>query len=284
MHAVIDGEGPWPSLSPKSNGTFVPFDVDKYDGLAVVIGDGRNRKGREVSVRTSSSRTTQEHGSTCPAAGVGGRRRNAGTSPPPERPFISGWEARPGSRRSMRDARLLCGVPVWTSGHDRRSRPSGTGPGSPMSAQRPGWLAVLWTPDDPATVPPTVTAAARTFLWTAPNDAASGRDRAASYLGTQHVELKDSRARTGRSRVRSAIGPPPGFASTVPGRGSRRGRREQAVAGDDVAEVCSTLRVRGSGWRGRTGHRPGPRRTSQITPVMSSPARWTRRGLAGRRG
>src|SRR6202453_4623635 len=46
--AVIESDGPWPSLVPVSNGTFTPFDVDKYDGLAVVVGHGRNRKGREV--------------------------------------------------------------------------------------------------------------------------------------------------------------------------------------------------------------------------------------------
>src|SRR6202046_4779987 len=48
VSAVLDGEGPWPSRFPVSNGMFVPFDVDKYDGLAVVVGYGRNRKGREV--------------------------------------------------------------------------------------------------------------------------------------------------------------------------------------------------------------------------------------------
>src|ERR1700722_7457042 len=48
VRTVINGEGPWPSLSPVSNGIFVPFDVDQYDGLAIVIGHGRNRKGREV--------------------------------------------------------------------------------------------------------------------------------------------------------------------------------------------------------------------------------------------
>ncbi len=48
VSAVIDGEGPWPSPAPASNGLSVPFDVDKYDGLALVVGYGRNRKGREV--------------------------------------------------------------------------------------------------------------------------------------------------------------------------------------------------------------------------------------------
>src|SRR5271168_38165 len=48
VSAVIDGQGPWPSHSPVSIGTCTPFDVDKYDGLAVVVGYGRNRKGREV--------------------------------------------------------------------------------------------------------------------------------------------------------------------------------------------------------------------------------------------
>ena len=41
-----------------------------------------------------------------------------------------------------------------------------------MSAQDPGWLAVLWTPDDPAVVRAYSADGRQTFLWTAPNDAA----------------------------------------------------------------------------------------------------------------
>ena len=125
VNAVIDGEGPWPSLSPLSNGTFVPFDVDKYDGLAVVVGHGRNRKGREVL--GSDEFQLNDVGTWEHLTGGG-----------------SGWSA--GQRWDLREARdalhfrmggssgrvavrcptrvLICGVPLWTSGHDSRSRPS----------------------------------------------------------------------------------------------------------------------------------------------------------------
>jgi hypothetical protein len=73
---------------------------------------------------------------------------------------------------------------------------------------------------------------------------------------------------TGRSRARPASGPPAGFAATTTRR-SRRGRRR-----------CRSRRrrrqgapgVRASGWRGRTGHRPGPPSDQSITPVISSPS------------
>jgi hypothetical protein len=48
ISALIESDGPWPSPSPQSNGTFLPLDVDRYDGLAVVLGYGKNRHGRDV--------------------------------------------------------------------------------------------------------------------------------------------------------------------------------------------------------------------------------------------
>ena len=48
MGAIIESEGPWPSPSPTSNGIFIPLDVDRYDGLAIVVGYGEDRHGREA--------------------------------------------------------------------------------------------------------------------------------------------------------------------------------------------------------------------------------------------
>lgn len=47
MSAVIEAPGPWPSPAPHWNGTFVPLDVDKYDGLGVVVGYGPTGSGKD---------------------------------------------------------------------------------------------------------------------------------------------------------------------------------------------------------------------------------------------
>ena len=77
-----------------------------------------------------------------------------------------------------------------------------------------------------------------------------------------------SLARTGRSRARSASGPPSGFAATTT-RGSRRGRRR---CRSRRQRRQGAPRVRASSWRGRTGHRPGHASDQSITPVISSPS------------
>src|ERR1700722_1624004 len=85
----------------------------------------------------SFNRMKQERGSTCRAAGAGGRRGNAGTSPPPGRHCTSGSGDRLENRHSMPDA----GCPLRCSCVGRRSLPSkstvGTGSESPMSARVP---------------------------------------------------------------------------------------------------------------------------------------------------
>ena len=172
VSAVIDGEGPWPSLSPVSNGMFVPFDVDKYDGLAVVIGHGRNRKGREV---LGWDEFQQNEAGTWEHLSGGG----------------SGWSSRPrwdlpdgrdalhlrvegSSVRSPFDARrefsfavFLCGPAVTTVEVDRRH---GTRVADVSAG--PGWLAVLWTADDPARVAAYSADGRQSFRWTSPTRAA----------------------------------------------------------------------------------------------------------------
>jgi hypothetical protein len=172
VRAVIDGDGPWPSLSPVSNGLFVPFDVDTYDGLAVVIGHGRNRKGRDVL--GSDEFQQNEAGSWEHLSGGG-----------------SGWSSRPrwelqdgrdalhvrmqgSSGRSPFDARrefsfavFLCGPSVTTVEVRRRH-----GTRIADVSAGPGWLAVLWTRDDPAAVTAYAADGRQSFLWTAPTEAA----------------------------------------------------------------------------------------------------------------
>jgi hypothetical protein len=172
VSAVIDGEGPWPSLSPGSNGTFVPFDVDKYDGLAVVIGYGRNRRGREVlgsDAFQQNEAGTWEHltGSV------------SGWSPKQRWDIPSGREAlhvlMQGSsgespfdaRRTLSFAVFLCGPAVTTVEISRQQ-----GVRIADVSAGPGWLAVLWTSDDAAVARAYTADRRQSFLWASPNEAA----------------------------------------------------------------------------------------------------------------
>ena len=171
VSAVIDGEGSWPSLSPVSNGAFVPFDVDKYDGLAVVLGYGRNRKGREVL--GSDEFQLNESGTWEHLSGGG-----SGWSPRQRWDLQDGrgvlhlrMEGSSGTspfdaRRKFSFAAFLCGPAVTTVEVDRRH-----GIRIADVSAGPGWLTVLWTPDDPAVVTAYTADGRQSFLWTSPNEA-----------------------------------------------------------------------------------------------------------------
>lgn len=167
---VIDGEGPWPSHSPVSNGMFVPFDVDKYDGLAVVIGYGRNRKGREVLGSDEFQRN--QTGAWEHLAGGA-----SSWSPMPRWDLPSGRDElhfRMGgslsespfdSRRKFSFAVFLCGPAVTTVEVSRR-----LGIRTADVSAGPGWLGVLWTPDDPALVAAQAADGRWSFEWASPNE------------------------------------------------------------------------------------------------------------------
>ena len=172
VRAVVDGEGPWPSLAPVSHGIFTPFDVDSYDGLAVVIGYGRNRKGREIL--GSDEFQLNEAGSWEHLSGSG-----SGWSPRQR------WDVQEGrdllhfrmggssakspfeDRREFSYAVFFCGPAVTTVDVGRRL-------GIRMAdvSAGPGWLAVLWTADDPATVTAHSADGRQSFFWTSPAGAA----------------------------------------------------------------------------------------------------------------
>jgi hypothetical protein len=152
VSAVIDGEGPWPSQFPVSNGMFVPFDVDNYDGLAVVIGYGRNRKGREV---LGSDEFQQNEAGTWEHLAGGG----SGWSPRQRWDIQDEKEAlhlRMGgssgkspfdARREFSFAVFLCGPAVTTVEVDRRH---GIRVADVSAGTR--WLSVLLTSNDPTLV------------------------------------------------------------------------------------------------------------------------------------
>jgi hypothetical protein len=169
VRAVIDGEGPWPTRSPVTNGAFVPLDVDKYDGLAVVTGHGRNRKGRDVL----GSDAFQQN-----EAGVWEHSASSGSSWSPEQR----WDLQDGrealqlrmggssgrstfeARREFSFAVFLCGPAVSRVEVDR---PQGIRKADVSAG--PGWLTVLWTADDPAGVTAYTAAGRQSFVWTSSN-------------------------------------------------------------------------------------------------------------------
>ncbi len=172
VSAVIDGEGPWPSPWPATDGTFVAFDVDKYEDLAVVIGHGRNRKGRDVLGSDAFQRNQ---------AGVWEHSASSAESWSPEQR----WDLQDGretlqlriggssgsstfeARREFSFAVFLCGPAVSTVEVTRRQ-----GIRKADVSAGPGWLTVLWTPDDPAGVIAYTADGRQSFVWTSSNGTA----------------------------------------------------------------------------------------------------------------
>jgi hypothetical protein len=170
VQAVVDSEGPWPSLSPAFTGTCTTFDVDRYDGLAVVVGYGRNRKGREVLGSDEFQRGrngTWEH--------LGGGGTSWSTRPRWDMPegrdalhFRMGGSSGTSifdDRRPFSFVVLLCGPAVMTVEVARQQgiRVADVSAG-------PGWLTALWTPGDPVTVTAFSATGEQTSRWTPPTE------------------------------------------------------------------------------------------------------------------
>jgi hypothetical protein len=172
VRAVIEGEGPWPSRSPVSTGTFLPFDVDTYDGLAVVIGHGRNRKGREVLGSDQFQQNEAGEWKHLTGGGTGWSTRQRWDLEDAREALHWRLGGRSGTspfdaRREFSFAIFMCGPAVATVQVDRRHaiRTADVSAG-------PGWLAVLWTPDDAAAVTAYTARGEQSFLWTSPDSAA----------------------------------------------------------------------------------------------------------------
>ena len=152
MSAVIDSEGPWPCLSPMSNGIFVPLDLDKYDGLAVVAGYGRNRHGQEV-LGTDEFQEMEPGRWDHLGGGGGGHTLDLRTGLQGAREAlhlrISGSSGASlfDAHREFSHAVFVCGSDVAVVKVHRRH-----GTRVAEVSEGPGWLAVLWTPTDPASV------------------------------------------------------------------------------------------------------------------------------------
>ena len=172
VRAVIDGEGPWPTLSPVAHGMFVPFDVDTYDGLAVVVGHGRNRKGREVLGTDEFQQNEAGVWEHLSGGGSGWSRRQRwnlqeGRDALHLRMAGSSGSSPFDSRREFSFAVFLCGPAVTTVEVGRRH-----GVRVADVTAGPGWLAVLWIPGDPAAVTAYTADGRQSFFWTSATEAA----------------------------------------------------------------------------------------------------------------
>ena len=143
----------------------MPFDVDRYDGLAVVVGHGRNRKGREVLGSDQFQQNdagTWEH---LTGSGSGWSPRQRWDLQEARDVLHLRMQGKSGkspfdARREFSFAVFLCGPAVTTVQVDRRQ-----GIRIADVSAGPGWLAVLWTPDDPAVVTALTADGRRSFLW-----------------------------------------------------------------------------------------------------------------------
>jgi len=172
VRAVMESEGPWPSPRPEFNGTFVPFDVDKYDGLAVVIGYGRNRKGREVLGSDEFQQDVTGKWEHLAGGGSGWSPRQRWDLQDAREALHyrmggSSGESPFDARRKFSFAVFLCGPAVTTVEVERRN-----GIRTADVSAGPGWLTLLWTPDDSAAVTAYTANGKQSFLWTSSNEAA----------------------------------------------------------------------------------------------------------------
>jgi hypothetical protein len=171
--AVIEGQEVWPAASPQSNGTFTPLDVDRHHNLAIVVGYGPTRhkgdlalgvdefheleKGQWVHLGGAASGTPLEQRQQLQEGRQELHLRLGGSSGK----FL--LEERPEYSYMV----FLCGPDVATVGVQRS-------PGIRTAdvSSGPGWLAVLWTPDDLATLDAFTADGTQTFTWTSPPSAA----------------------------------------------------------------------------------------------------------------
>jgi hypothetical protein len=172
VRATIENAGPWPSLFPRSNGRFVPLDVDRYGNCAVVLGFGQNHKGKDVLDFDEFECTGAGLWNRLGGGGSGhdlGARENVDIAREALHLRIGGNS---GSALFEPSAEFgfvvfLCGLEVASVEVRRqlgvRTANVGTGP---------GWLAVLWTRDDPAEVVAFAGGGEQTFSWTPPSEAA----------------------------------------------------------------------------------------------------------------
>lgn len=171
VNAVLGNGGPWPLPSPKSNGIFVPLDVDIYDDLAIVVGYGPNWDGREVLGVDEFQKTLTNTWNRLAGSGSGvslDSRKRLADAPEALHLRMGGSAGKflmEPERPSFSFAVFLSGSEVQTVEVHRR-----------LSTRRadisvgPGWIGVLYLPGDPAVVKAFSAGGKLTFTWTSPDN------------------------------------------------------------------------------------------------------------------
>jgi hypothetical protein len=171
-NAVIDSEGPWPSLSPRSNGRFVALDVDRHEGVAIVVGFGPNRHGRHVLGSDEFKRTEPGQWDYVSGSGISHDLDKRTTLTVDGQTLHlcmsgkSGWSPLE-PRARIESAVFLCGPDVGSVEIRRRG-------GVRIADLRtgPGWLGVVWAEGDPPEVVAFTAQGSQTFSWSPPGKAA----------------------------------------------------------------------------------------------------------------
>ncbi len=167
--AVIEGQEVWPAASPQSNGMLTPLDVDRYQSLAIVVGYGPTRSRGDLALGVDEF-LQAENGQWNHLGGAASgtpleQRQQSKVGRQELQPRLGGssgkflLEERPEYSYQV----FLCGPLVITV---RVQRSHGIRTADVSSG--PGWLAVLWTPDDPADLSAFNADGTQTYAWTSP--------------------------------------------------------------------------------------------------------------------
>ena len=167
--AVIEGQQEWPATSPQSNGAFTPLDVDRHQDLALVVGYGPTRLNDDLVLGVDAFHGL-EKGQWKHLGGAGSgtpleqrQQLSKGRQELHVRVGGSAGEFLLEERPQYSYKVFLCGPEV---ANVRVQRSHGIRTADVTSG--PGWLGILWTPDDPATVSAFTADGTQTFTWTLP--------------------------------------------------------------------------------------------------------------------
>lgn len=167
--ALLDSPGPWPARSASSDAAFVPLDVDSYDRFTMVLcfGDEEVLRSKVVGFGvfedTGARRLRRVYGGAGGRDGMDLLDRQRLHGDERQRLHLRQHDAWEGSQARTHPLVWLCGPDV-ASVEIRRHH----GTRVADVSDGPGWLAVLWVPDNPLEVVAFASDGTQTFRWTAP--------------------------------------------------------------------------------------------------------------------
>jgi hypothetical protein len=161
---LIESPGPWPVSVARSNGICVPLDVDRYGDLAMIVAFGP-LPGVETEGVAGATFAKDRTGTWRRRNGGGsGYRSNERSHVPDETScelllkVHAGWGSHP------TDAIFLCGPEVARVDVKRRNSLR-----TADVSEGPGWLGIIWPPDDPPLVRAYDAGGEGVFAWAPPD-------------------------------------------------------------------------------------------------------------------